>query len=70
MANRVSFLGDTFRYDPQYHKLADFLSVNTLDRDDLEIAQKIFLIWDWAQINSKGDFPQDAMWQPWLHGVL
>lgn len=48
-------LGDTWRYDPSYHRLADFLGVDKYERDRLEFAEKLSLIADWSGLDKHGD---------------
>lgn len=45
--------GNSFRYDPNYHRFADYLGLNKFDRDNFNIAKKVSLIYDWALNNSK-----------------
>ena len=61
MALNQDLVGDSWRYDPQYHKMADFLGINKYDRDDGEVAQKISLLWDWSIMSSKGSTPEDYL---------
>lgn len=44
-----------WKYDPDYHRLAEFLGVDRFDREDFEIAKKIALIADWAGFNKGKD---------------
>lgn len=55
-------IGDTFKYNPEYHKVADFLGVDIHDREDYDLANKISLIRDYAGIKGKSDSPEDALW--------
>jgi len=38
----------SYRYNPDYHKLADFLGIDKEKRDDLSIAEKLDLIREWG----------------------
>ena len=60
--DKSNLLGDAWRYDPEYHKVADFLGVNKYDREDSSMAEKLDLIYSWAQIQNKGTSKQDVMW--------
>ena len=42
-------LGETWQYNPDYHRTADFLGVNIYDRRDYKIAKKIAALSDWAE---------------------
>lgn len=44
----IDVLTDTYRYDPDYHRMADFLGVDRDDRNNIKMAQKISLLTDWA----------------------
>lgn len=48
-------VGETWKYDPNYHRMAEFLGVDRFDREDYETAKKIAMISDWAGIDKHGD---------------
>lgn len=54
-------LGDAFRYNPDYHRVAEFLGVDKYDREDYGTASKISIIRDWAGIQSKSETTEGAL---------
>ncbi len=42
-------LGQTYTYNQDYHKMADFLGINIYDRSNDELAKKVSALADWAQ---------------------
>lgn len=56
-------LGDSFQYDPDYNRFADFLGIDLNDRRDMKTAQKISRLTDWALRHAKGRSVIDAMAQ-------
>lgn len=56
-------VGEPWKLDPEYHKVSDFLGVNLYDRNDSELAKKVFTIRDWAQKTGKGKTLTDELWQ-------
>lgn len=52
--------GDEWKYNPEYHRLAEFLEVNKFDREDIDLAKKMSIIWDWARIKKKGNSLEDG----------
>ena len=45
----AEILGDAYKYDPEYHRLCDFLGVDRDTRSDYDVAKKISLIADWGK---------------------
>lgn len=41
-------LGESWKYDADYHRAADFLGISVYDRQDHKTAQKIATLSDWA----------------------
>lgn len=53
----ISLVGDQFKYSVDYHRFADYLGVNTDDRQEYDLARKMGLLYDWGiQKTSSGDF--------------
>ncbi len=61
--DQVEPIGETWRLNPDYHKVSDFLGVNVYDRNDFELAKKVFALKDWALSKSKGKSLNDALWE-------
>ena len=48
---------DIYKYNPEYHRFADLMGVSRDDRDKIEVAKKLALIYDWAAYDTgKNDF--------------
>lgn len=47
-------VGESWQYDPDYHRASDALGIDRYERDDFQVAQKMSTIRDWAASNSKG----------------
>lgn len=45
----MDLLSDIYKYNPEYHKFADLLGVDKKRRDDIKVAQKLSLLYDWAK---------------------
>src|SRR5437660_1034288 len=43
--------------------MSDFLGVNVYDRNDFELAKKVYALKDWAMEKGKGKSITDALWQ-------
>ena len=56
-------VGEAWKLDPEYHKVSDFLGVNVYDRNDAEVAKKVYALKDWALEKGKGKTLNDALWQ-------
>lgn len=41
-------LGETWKYDPEYHRVSEFLGVNQYDREDSDLHKKVSAIRDWT----------------------
>lgn len=41
-------VGDVWKYNPEYHKVTDFLGVDKYDREDHDLASKVSYLVDWA----------------------
>lgn len=41
--------GSEYKYNIEYHRFCDDLGVKTSDREDIKIAQKASLVYDWAK---------------------
>lgn len=63
MDNSAEPVGEAWKLDPDYHKMSDFLGVNVYDRNDAELAKKVFHLRDWAMEKGKGKTVTDALWQ-------
>jgi len=37
-------IGEAWKLDPAYHKVSDFLGVNVYDRNDFELAKKVYAL--------------------------
>ena len=48
-----NLVGDSWKYDQDYHRLSEFLGVDKNEREDFGLANKISIIRDWAGINDK-----------------
>lgn len=46
---------EAWKFDPDYHRTADFLGINKYDRDDYEMAQKVSILNDWARTRGAKD---------------
>lgn len=56
-------VGEQWQLNPDFHKMSDFLGVNVYDRNDYELAKKVYALKDWAMEKSKGKSINDALWQ-------
>jgi len=56
-------LGETYKYNPDYHRVADFLGVDRNDRLDYSLASKLSFIRDWAGIEAKNGNTDEALWK-------
>ena len=45
---------DVYKYDPEYHRFADYMGVDIHKRKDLKIANKLSLLFDWAKKSKRG----------------
>ncbi len=52
-------IGEAWKLDPEYHKVSDFLGVNVYDRNDFELAKKVYALKDWAG----GKTINDTLWK-------
>jgi hypothetical protein len=57
--DNVEPVGEAWKLDPDYHKVSDFLGVNVYDRQDAELAKKVYALKDWAG----GKNINDALWK-------
>lgn len=46
-------LGDAWKYDPEYNRVAEFLGVDRFKREDYDVAKKISTIRDYLDLNGK-----------------
>lgn len=53
-------VGDTWKYHPEYNRMAEFLGIGKSEREDLGVAQKLSYLRDWAGESSKID---TALWR-------
>ena len=44
---------DSWKYNPEYHRIASFLGLDAFQRQDYKLAQKVSVIYDWAVHKSK-----------------
>jgi hypothetical protein len=56
-------VGETWNLDPEYHKVSDFLGVNIYDRNDSELAKKVYALKDWAMETGNGKTITSALMQ-------
>lgn len=63
MENQGEPVGESWKLDPEYHKVSDFLGVNVYDRNDFELAKKVYALKDWAMEKGKGKSVTDALWE-------
>lgn len=54
-------IGDSFQYDPDYHRMSNFLGVDQHERGDMKIAEKISALKDWAQSQHKSGELNDTL---------
>lgn len=59
-------VGEAWKLDPEYHKVSDFLGVNVYDREDSELAKKIFALKDWAGAGEDKSL-KNVLWK--IHGL-
>lgn len=52
-------VGENWKYNPEYHRLCDFLGINVFDRNEYTLAQKLSVIRDWA---GEKKSINDALW--------
>lgn len=52
-------VGETWKYDPDYHRVSDYLGVDAFDRQDVKLAQKVSTLRDWASQHSKSESIED-----------
>lgn len=43
---------DSYRYNPDYHRFADMMGVDRDSRNDIKVAKKMALLYDWASIDT------------------
>ncbi len=46
-------LGDEWKYNPEYNRIADFLGIDMYKRDNLDVAKKISTLRDYLDIGGK-----------------
>ena len=39
----------SYKYDPVYHRFADYMGIDVFGRRDLEVAKKLSLLYEWAE---------------------
>lgn len=54
-------MGEMWKYDPDYHRMADYLGLDVHARQDYGLAQKISIIRDWAGMQGKNDTTTEAL---------
>lgn len=54
-------IGDNYKYDPLYHRMAGFLGVDRYTRENIDLAKKISFIYDWAKLKVGRDDPDSIM---------
>lgn len=60
-------VGESWKYDPDYHRASDYLGIDRYERDDFQVAQKLSTVRDWARENSKADTLEDSL--ATIHGL-
>lgn len=53
-------VGETWQYDPDYHRTADYMGIDAHERDDVRVAQKVSVLRDWAKENGAENL-EDAL---------
>lgn len=48
----TSSFTDAFKYNPEYHRFADSLGVDRDARNDVKVAKKLALLYDWAAMDT------------------
>lgn len=56
-------VGEAWKYDPQYHRVSDFLGINVYDRNEDHLAKKVLAIREWANQEGKSDDTTQALTQ-------
>lgn len=59
----MDLLSDNFKYDPEYHRFADYMGVDRNDRNDFRVAKKLALLYDWSAKRSKTPGAHNAVKQ-------
>lgn len=54
-------IGDKYKYDPNYHKTAEFFGLNQFDREDFNLVKKMSFIYDWGGKISGDDQVQQVL---------
>ncbi len=54
----MEVLTESYKYNPDYHKFADYLGLDKYQRDDFDTAKKVGLIYDWAMSRVGRDDPR------------
>jgi len=56
-----SFDKNNYKYNPNFHKFAEFLGLNKFSRENYELAKKVSFIYDWAKEQVGRDDPDTIM---------
>lgn len=54
-------VGEAWKYNPEYHKVTDFLGVDRYDREDYGVASKVSYLVDWAADKGGAKSFEDAL---------
>lgn len=47
--NNGSYVGDAFKYDPEYQRTADYIGMGRDDREDIDTANKLSFVKEWTK---------------------
>lgn len=47
---------DNYLFNPQYHRLADFMGIDKFEREDYETATKLLKLYEWGLAKTDGEF--------------
>jgi hypothetical protein len=61
----ANLMGDAWQHNPEYNHVADYLGLDPYDRQDLDTANKISFIRDWAGGESKSEDLNPALVKVW-----
>src|SRR5437879_1602127 len=61
MSEHIEPTGESYKLNPDFHKMSDFLGVNIYDRNDYELAKKMSHIHDWAMEKGHGKTMTDCL---------
>lgn len=56
-------MGENWKYNPDYHRVTDFLGIDKYDREKYDVASKVSFLVDWGESMSKSRKIEDVLWR-------